>query len=76
MLPRLDGAELVMGEEQLRRHLLEDARPQMSPGEPERIGNVFDILETGALARGSGCPGILGFMATADQTRVDTTCLS
>ena len=72
---RLNGATLVVGREELTRHLLADSRLRAvdfdiaRPGDPCRIGVVFDILEPRAKAPGSGpdFPGILGPMAAAGQ---------
>lgn len=78
---QLVGADLVVGEEALRRHLLEDSRlasvslEVVSPGEDCRIGIVFDILEPRAKSPKQGSPseatsdfpGILGPMALAGR---------
>lgn len=65
---RLDGARLIIDQEELRLHLLEDRRLQSvemevaKPGQPCRVGMVYDILEPRAKAPGDGSnfPGILG----------------
>jgi glycine reductase len=72
---RLEGSTLIVDREGLRRHLLEDRRFQdmdvdiARPGEPCRIGVVFDILEPRAKEPGDGAdfPGVLGPFAVAGQ---------
>jgi sarcosine reductase len=72
---RLDGTTLVVDQEGLRQHLLEDRRlvsldvHVVRPGDPCRFGVVFDILEPRAKAPGSGpdFPGILGPIDAAGQ---------
>lgn len=77
---RLDGTIMLVDQEALRRHLLEDRRLAsvdlyvVQPGESCRFGVVFDILEPRAKAHGAGpdFPGILGpiEMAGAGTTHV------
>ena len=56
----LDGSSLQVDLEELRRYILEDRRLEsvdleiVSPGEPCRVGYVFDILEPRAKEPGSG----------------------
>ena len=72
---RLDGATLIVDQEEMRQHLLDDRRIQSvdieiaKPGEPCRIGVVFDILEPRAKEPGTGSdfPGLLGPFAIAGQ---------
>lgn len=71
----LEGTTLVVDREELTQHLLEDRRLQSveldiaKPGEPCRIGVVFDILEPRAKEPGTGSdfPGALGPFAVAGQ---------
>ena len=72
---RLDGARLIIDQEELRLHLLEDRRLQSvemevaKPGQPCRVGMVYDILEPRAKAPGDGSnfPGILGPITVAGK---------
>lgn len=72
---RLDGSTLIIDREELQNAILEDRRIQSvdieiaSPGQPCRIGVVFDILEPRAKEPGTGSdfPGLLGPMAVAGQ---------
>lgn len=72
---RLDGTELTVNLNELRRLLLEDTRLEsvdieiVRPGEQSRIGSVFDILEPRAKEPGDGSdfPGILGPLKTAGR---------
>ena len=74
---KLDGTALVISQEELTQHLLEDPRLRSvdleiaSAGEPCRIGSVFDIVEPRAKEpgpdSGSDFPGILGPMELAGQ---------
>jgi sarcosine reductase len=65
---QLDGTTLVVDQEALRQHLLEDRRLEsvdlelVRPADVCRFGVVFDILEPRAKAPGTGpdFPGILG----------------
>jgi sarcosine reductase len=65
---QLDGTTLLVDQEALQRHLLEDHRLAsvdlhvVRPGDSARFGVVFDILEPRAKAPGAGpdFPGILG----------------
>ena len=65
---RLDGTTLLVDQEALRQHLLEDRRLAsvdihiVRPGESCRFGVVYDILEPRAKEPGTGpdFPGILG----------------
>ena len=71
----LDGGILTVDADELREAILEDRRIQSvdietaSPGQPCRIGVVFDILEPRAKEPGTGSdfPGLLGPMAVAGQ---------
>jgi glycine reductase len=71
----LDGTDLLVDQEALRRHLLPDRRLAsvdvhlVRPGESCRLGVVFDILEPRAKAPGAGpdFPGILGPIEMAGQ---------
>ena len=71
----LEGSRLQVDLAELRRYLLEDHRLEtvdleiVSPGEPCRVGYVFDILEPRAKETGSGpdFPGILSPVAPAGQ---------
>ena len=72
---RLDGGMLTVDVDELRDAVLQDRRLQSvdveiaSPGQPCRIGVVFDILEPRAKEPGTGSdfPGLLGPMAVAGQ---------
>src|SRR5207247_3946996 len=72
---RLDGTTLLVDQEALRRHLLEDRRLAsvevhiVRPGEPCRFGVVYDILEPRAKEPGTGpdFPGILGPIEAVGQ---------
>jgi len=65
---RLDGTELVIDRDELRRLVLEDEAIEsvdfeiVSPGESCRAGPIFDIVQPRAKAPGSSAdfPGILG----------------
>lgn len=65
---KLSGSHLQINLGELRANILEDSRLQtvdleiLSPGEPGRVGYVFDIVEPRAKEPGSGVdfPGILG----------------
>lgn len=71
----LDGSRLQVNLDELSRHLLEDHRLDsvdleiVNPGEPCRVGYVFDILEPRAkeLSSGRDFPGILSPIAAAGQ---------
>src|SRR5882724_9310197 len=72
---RLDGTTLLVNQEALRQHLLEDRRLAsvdvhiVRPGEPCRFGVVYDILEPRAKEPGTGpdFPGILGPIEAVGQ---------
>jgi len=65
---RLQGSLLQINEGQLTQHILEDQRLQcvdlavVAPGDPCRVGYVFDIVEPRAKepVAGTDFPGILG----------------
>jgi glycine reductase len=71
----LDGPTLLVDQEALRQHLLEDRRLAsvdvhiVRPGESCRFGVVYDILEPRAKEPGAGAdfPGILGPIEAAGQ---------
>ncbi len=71
----LDGGTLTVDADELRDAILEDRRIESvdievaNPGQPCRIGVVFDILEPRAKEPGTGTdfPGLLGPMAVAGQ---------
>ena len=71
----LDGGVLTVDADELREAILEDRRISSvdievaNPGQPCRIGVVFDILEPRAKEPGTGTdfPGLLGPMAVAGQ---------
>ena len=71
----LEGGVLTVDADELREAILEDRRIESvdievaNPGEPCRIGVVFDILEPRAKEPGTGSdfPGLLGPMAMAGQ---------
>jgi len=71
----LDGSRLQVDLEELRRYLLEDQRLEsvdleiVRPGDPCRVGYVFDIVEPRAKETGAGpdFPGILSPIAAAGQ---------
>src|SRR5215475_4577146 len=70
---QLDGAELVIDPEELRRRVLEDETIEnvdfeiVGPGESCRAGPIFDIVQPRAKEPGSSSdfPGILGPPSTA-----------
>lgn len=72
---QLEGTTLVVDQEALCQHLLEDQRLTsvevhiVRPDEPYRFGVVYDILEPRAKEPGTGpdFPGILGPMEIAGQ---------
>jgi glycine reductase complex component B subunit alpha and beta len=71
----LEGTTLLVDQETLRRHLLEDRRLAsvdlhvVRPGDSARFGVVFDILEPRGKAAGAGpnFPGILAPIELAGQ---------
>ena len=72
---RLQGSLLQINEAELTRYILEDQRLQsvdlavVGPGDPCRVGYVFDIVEPRAKEPGAGTdfPGILGPAAIAGE---------
>ena len=72
---RLQGSLLQINETELTQYILEDQRLQsvdlavVAPGDPCRVGYVFDIVEPRAKEPGAGTdfPGILGPAAIAGE---------
>ena len=72
---RLQDTVLQINESELRQHILEDHRLEsvdlavVVPGDPCRVGYVFDIVEPRAKEPGAGTdfPGILGPAAIAGE---------
>ena len=72
---RLQGSLLQINEAELTQYILEDRRLQsvdlavVAPGDPCRVGYVFDIVEPRAKEPGAGTdfPGILGPAAIAGE---------
>ena len=72
---RLQGSLLQINEAELIQHILEDERLQsvdlavVAPGDPCRVGYVFDIVEPRTKEPGAGTdfPGILGPAAIAGE---------
>src|SRR5688572_22951966 len=72
---RLDGDELTINADGLRRSLLQDDRlasvdvEVVLPGENCRFGSVYDVIEPRAKAPGDGAdfPGVLGPITLAGR---------